>query len=280
MRKSVGPWRHAIGTVVGAALTMAVTAGAAAAASFVVTDADFVGGVYDFHFYNEATSRTVINGVNQGIGNPTLTNNGWVCCRDDGPRFWHAQGQPFGFAELTAGNLTMGWDFSAVTGQIAKVELNPRHFLFQFNEWNEEAVGDQIAGFVSTPGSFGTGAYTELYRFTGEAGNNTTVGAGALTDYSGFIAGSWLDDPALLEFKFDYQQTPGQTGLGFDQGFTIPAAHLQLFRDFNGIGDSGFVLRVTLDTEPSVDPIPAPVALPLLILGLAGISLTRRKPRG
>lgn len=217
--------------------TLVAAIAPAAAASFVVTDASFNGsGVYEFHFYNEPTSRTVINGVDQGIADPTLTNTGWVCCRDDGPRFWHAQGEAFGFAELTAGNLTMGWDFSAVTGKIASVEMKPRHLLFQFDPWNEEAVGDQIAGFVSTPAAFGTGAYTEFYRYTGTAGTLTTIGPEAVVDYAGVIGGTWLNDPGLLEFKFDYQQTPGSTGLNFDQGFTIPAGHLEIFRDNTGAG--------------------------------------------
>lgn len=57
-----------------------------------------------------------------------------------------------------------------MTGQIAKVEVNPNHYLFQFSPWTAHAVGDTIAGAVATPATFGGGAYTQLYSFTG---NNT-----------------------------------------------------------------------------------------------------------
>src|SRR5262245_57286691 len=78
------------------AIARVIVGATANAAPFVVTNADFIDGIYDFHFYNEPTSRTVINGVDQGISDPTLSNSGWVCCRDDGPRYWHAQGPDFG----------------------------------------------------------------------------------------------------------------------------------------------------------------------------------------
>jgi hypothetical protein len=256
-------------------------AGPSGAVSFSVGDGDFVSGVYSFHYYNHGSSRTVVNGVDLAIADPTLTNAGWVCCRDDGPRFWHAQGHPFGFAELTFGALTMGWDFSAVTGQIEKIELNPRHFLFQQNPWNEEAVGDQVAGFVSTPAAFGAGPYVELYRHTGTAGTQTAIGAGTLTDYASAIAPAWLANPGLLEFRFTYEQTPG-TNAGStvytETDLTIPAGHLQLFRDVSGTGDNGFVFRVTLRQEPTI-PTASPAALSLFILSLCGTALLRRRSR-
>lgn len=278
MKRSVfgGPTLAAFGL----ASVLAAGATPAAAVSFVVGDGDFVGGVYDFHYYNEGGSRTVINGVNQGLSDPTLTNAGWVCCRDDGPRFWHAQGAPFGFAALTSGALTMGWDFSAVTGQIEKVEINPRHFLFQQNPWNEEAVGDRIAGFVSTPAAFGAGTYQQIYNYVGTAGTQAAVGAGTLTDYASALASSWLADPGLLELRFTYEQTPGTnpgSTVYTESNFTIPAGHLQLFRDNTGTGDSGFVFRVTLRQEAAA--IPAPAALPLFACALAGLAILRRARR-
>ena len=242
----------------------------ARAVSFVVTDGDFIGGVYDFQFRNATTSRTLVNGVNTGVSNPTLTNTGWQCCRDDGPRFWHAQGPDFGFAELTNGALTMGWDLSAVTGKIAKVELNPRNFLFQFGQWNGNAVGDSISGFISAPGSFNSGPYTELYTFTGTAGNQDTIGAGTLIDYASFLSLAWRNNPGLLEFLFTYSQTPGTP----EETQTIPAAHLQMFRDV--VGGDAFTLRVTLE---NVAPVPLPAALPLFGTGLAGLWLLGRWKR-
>ncbi|MDX2222851.1 MAG: hypothetical protein SFV21_08885 [Rhodospirillaceae bacterium] len=239
------------------------------AASFVVTDANFVGGVYEFKYFNDPISKTVINGVDVGLSDPTLTNTGWVCCRDDGPRFWHAAGAPFGFATQATGAATMGWDFSAVSGQIAKVEFNPRHFLFQFDPWNVHAVGDQIAGFINTPTSFGTGTYVELYRYTGQAGNTITVGAGTLTDYTSFLASSWLNNPALLELKFIYEQIASP--------LTIPAGHLQLFRDGPAATDEGFLFRVTLVDQPQ--GIPTPGAMALVALGLIAIPTARGRRR-
>jgi hypothetical protein len=243
--------------------------GGANSASFVVTNADFVGGVYDFQFKADQTNRTFVNGVDKGIANPALTNSGWVCCRDDGPRFWHAQGGSGDFAQLTSGALTMGWDFSAVTGKILKVELKPQHFLFQFDPWNPNAAGDQIAGFVSTPGSFGAGPYTQLYSYTGTLGNTTTVGAGTLVDYAGVIGNTWLNDPSLVEFKFTYAQTPNPT---------IPAAHLELFRSYEPTPEFNFIFRVTLEDNAAV---PLPGALPLFAggLGVLGLLGWRRRRR-
>ena len=251
---------------VGAFVGSLVAGSDARAVSFAVTDSDFVGGVYEFRFLNDPTSRTLVNGVNQGVANPTLTNSGWVCCgTNPGVRYWQAVAGGGGLTALTAGALTMGWDFSGVTGQIAKVELNPRHFLFQFNPWNAHAVGDQIAGFLSTPAAFGAGAYTELYRYTGTAGNQITVGADTLTDYAGTIGTAWLNNPAFLEFMFAYSQTPSPT---------IPSAHLQIFRD--NAGTNGFMLRVTL-AETSEVPLPAAWIGFLSALVGAGAYLRRRQ---
>jgi hypothetical protein len=216
---------------------------AEAAISFTVTDSDFVDGVYDFHYYTfpntaaqAVAKRTVINGIDQVISDPTLTNFGWEFGDPYTPSigFWAAAG-PFG-ATNTAGEITMGWDFAAITGQIEKVELRTRNFLFQFPPWTGHAVGDEIAGFVATPNSFGTGAFTQLYSFVG---NNTidTIGSALVEDITTSLPSAWLMNPVLLELKFTYSQTPTPT---------IPGRHIQIFRDNTGTDDDGFVLRVTL----------------------------------
>ncbi len=218
----------------------------AAAVSFVVKDKDFVAGVYEFHYYTfpntapaAAAKRTVINGKDQGISDPSLTNSGWEFGDPYSPNigFWAATGSPGG-ATKTSGTLTMGWDFSALTGRIAKVEVKTRHYLFQFDPWTEHATGDEIAGFVSTPTSFGTGSFSRLYSYVGTGDKAVAVvGTGSIQDITPFLSSSWLRTPRLLELMFTYSQTPDPT---------IPARHFNLFRDNAGTGDDGFLLRVTL----------------------------------
>ena len=237
-------------------LMIGFTAGKAEAGSpFAVTDSDFVDGVYDFHYYTYSNTfsvplakRTVINGVDQGTSDPTLTNSGWAFGDPFSGLigFWAAAG-PFG-ATNTAGELTMGWDFSAITGQIASVELKTRHFLFKFDPWNTHALGDEIAGFVATPNVFGSGIFSQLYSFVGD-NTTATIGSGAIEDITSFLPGGWLMTPDLLELKFTYAQTPSPT---------IPGRHLQIFRDNTGVGDDGFLLRVTLVevTDSDGDGVP------------------------
>lgn len=263
--------RLAIALVVGILLISPLSGRQAHATSFTVTDADFVGGVYDFHFYNSTTSRTVINGVDQSIADPTLTNTGWVCCDSDGgARYWEVPGA-YNATQLV-GDLTMGWDFSGVTGQIASIELKPANYLHQFDPYITVAVGDSISGSVRTPTTFGTGALTQLYKYTATA-STTTQAANTLTDISSSLAASWLNNPELLELAFAYDLTAGPD---------IPGRHVQIFTDNGptpGTGDSGFVLRVTLAQNVSAVPIPATLPLFLTGAGLLGLVSRRRKWR-
>lgn len=225
----------------------------AEAGSFNVADSDFVNDVYEFHYYtfpntapNALAKRTVINGVDQSISDPTLAKSGWEFGDLFTPNigFWAATGA-FS-ATNTYGEITMGWDFSTITGQIEKVELKTRNFLFQFSPWTTHAVGDEIAGFVATPNSFGTGNFTQLYSFVG---NNTTgtIGSALIEDITSSFSDSWLMNPGLLELKFTYSQIPSPT---------IPGRHIQIFRDNTGIGDDGFLLRVTLVQDADGDGVP------------------------
>ncbi len=241
----------------------------AQADTFSVNDGDFIGNVYDFHYYNDLnntqTSATVINGVNQGISDPTRTNNGWPNVDRDANssgyvRYWKS-------ASGLTGDLTMGWDFSDVTGTIESIEVKTRHYIFQFYPWIPHATGDQIYGQIATPGTFGTGTYTDLYRITADAVDGGH-GTGALMDITSSVSSGWLSNPGLLELKLGY----------IKQDDDISTRHIQVFRDDTGIGDDGFVLRVTL--TPDVDPIPEPSTLVGLIsMGLMGLAIAWRRRR-
>jgi len=208
---------------------------------FTVRNSDFPNGVYDFHYYTfpntapvATAKRTIINGVDQQVTDPTMTNSGWEFGDPFTPAigFWAATG-PFA-ATQTSGALTMGWDFSAVTRPIKKVELKTRHILFLFEPWITAAVGDQIGGYVATPQTFGSGTFTQIYSYTGV---DKVVSSETILDITSLLPAEWLQDPRLLELKFTYAQTPNPT---------IPGRHIEIFRDNTGTGIDGFLFRVTL----------------------------------
>ncbi|MCA1789626.1 MAG: hypothetical protein LC667_07155, partial [Thioalkalivibrio sp.] len=153
-------------------MALLVVSSVSAGGPFIVRDSDFEGGVYEFHYYtfpntaaDAVAKRTVINGIDQGIMDPTLTNSGWEFGDpySGAVGFWAASGPHA--AVHPSGALTMGWDFSAVRGRIAMIEVRPRHLLFQFDQHIQVAVGDEIAGFVATPPAFGSGSFTPLYSY-------------------------------------------------------------------------------------------------------------------
>ncbi|NQU25853.1 MAG: PEP-CTERM sorting domain-containing protein [Candidatus Nealsonbacteria bacterium] len=241
---------------------MLITVCEAPAAIFTVNDADFDANVYDFHYYNDLNntlvSATVINGVNQGISDPTRTNNGWYNGDQDGSgsgavKYWKS-------TSSLAGDLTMAWDFSDVTGTIKSIELKTEHLIFQFNPWISHATGDQVYGQIATPSAFGAGVYTDLYRETADNLAGVT-GSNSLFDVTSSVSSGWLNDPGLLELKLGY----------IKQNLDIPTRHIQVFRDNTGIGDDGFVLRVTLDSN---DTVPEPSAILIWsLLGIVGITV-------
>jgi hypothetical protein len=233
-------------------LTFLVFTSPAEGTSFTVTDSQFVGGVYDFHYYTFANTdavtvakRTVINGVNQGISDPTISKHGWELGDPYTPNigYWAAIGPHT--ATQTSGTITMGWDFSAVTRPIAKVEIKTRHILFQFGDFITHAIGDRIDGYVATPSIFGTGPYSEIYSMVAPASpTGTAVASQSIIDITSLLPPAWLSNPKLLELKFTYFQTPDPT---------IPGRHIQIFRDNTGTGDDGFLLRVTLAESVTID---------------------------
>ncbi len=252
---------------------------------FTVLDGDFQANVYELRYYTK-TNNLVKNGVATPLGATPLNdlfltnsgNNGahptsWERTGDGGTFNLQAPGVAGGFGVganstwNTFATSTMGFDFSAVSGQIAQVELISRNFLFQFAPWGDESFNDQIFGDVATPATFGTGSYTNLYTFTGNNPSNSgsapgAIGFGGVGDITGSISSVWLNNPDKLELRFGYQLIDTN----------IPGRHLQLFRDGSGAGDEGFMLRVTLAEEAVV---PEPSSLLLFGIGILTLLASR-----
>lgn len=258
----------------GVAILAALGAGPAAAAPFVVTDAHFVGNVYELRYYT-SSNQLFLNGVATALDATPLDDLFLTNASNTASPAWQ-RGSDFGAAFLlapsskgTSAAATMGWDLSGVSGQVAGVELLTRNFIFDFVPWNDEALGDSIFADVATPAAFGGGPYTNVYSFT----SNNAAGAGPGADGSGgiadltpLLAGAWLADPGLLELRFGYQL------LGTD----IPSNHLQLFRDAFGSfpTNNGFMLRITLASpvpEPGAAWLLACAALPWLTFARRGL---------
>jgi hypothetical protein len=236
----------------------------ACGASFVVDDRDFVDGVYEFHYFAQGDKLSV-NGLE--IVNPalTLTNTGW---RRDGfdytrpdqstrVQYWQANGP----SAPPSGEMTMGWDFRRVSHPIGKVELVTGNMLFQFDPFALHAFKDRVFGEVSTPAAFGAGPYTNIYTLVGNG--DASIGAigamgqtgsapGPIFEITSLLSPAWLEDPGLLELRFGYKQHPIDA-----EHPSVPGRHIQLFRDYTGAGNEGFLLRVTLASEPSANTVKA-----------------------
>lgn len=259
-----------------AAAALLIVSASTQAAPFLVSDADFVSGVYELRYYT-FTNTLVKNGVATAMDSTPLndlflTNAGntqypaWEYYGSDaGVRYLQAPGASGGYGDTwnTWAAATMGWDFSAVTGSVAKVEVMPWQVLFQFYYQNVNAYGDTIYGDIATPSSFGAGSYVNLYSYTGD---NVPDGAGpdaysaGLLEVTSSLSSGWLTEPELLELKFGYELVDTD----------IPGRHLQLFRDSSGAypDNYGFMVRVTLnEPEPT---IPEPTTSSLLALGALG----------
>lgn len=242
----------------------------AAAAPFVVGDADFVSGVYELRYYTGA-NQLVVNGTASPLDATPLDDLFLTNASNTASPAWQSGGSDPGFAYLqapaghgTQAAATMGFDLSAVTGQIARVELLTDQHLFQFTPWNDEAQGDSIFTDVATPASFGAGAYTNVYTLTSDNPTGTgpqSIGSGSVLDITSLLPGAWLVSPALLELRFGYALA----------NTDIPDKHLQLFRD--GLAsfptDDGFLLRITLVPEPGT----------AALVGFGTLLLLARRPR-
>ena len=210
-----------------------------ARADFVVTDADFVDGVYEFRYYSKS-NQAFVNGAPIAFSSLFLTNDGFT-----GPIFvpnvWFWQAGS-GSAPIS-GSATLGWDLSAVSMPIDTVEILSDSAIFQFNPWTAHAFEDRIFGDVATPsGSFGSAPYTTFFEFVGD--NDSSKGAignsGRIIDVTALLAPTWLSNPGLLELRFGYAEHP------IDGAHpAIPKSHLQIFRDDSGTGDESFLLRIT-----------------------------------
>lgn len=234
----------------------------ASAAPFVIGDADFVSGVYELRYYT-GSNQLVLNGTATPLGSAPLGALFLTNESNAGSPAWQTGGTDPGFAYLqapialgTRAAATMGFDLSAVTGQIARVELLTQQYLFQFPPWNDEAMNDSIFADVATPSAFGAGPYAQIYSFTSNNPAGTgphAIGTGAVLDITSLLPGAWLASPALLELRFGYALANAD----------IPDKHLQLFRD--GLAsfpaDDGFLLRITLVPEPGTAALAALGAL-------------------
>ena len=158
------------GAAIAFAALISVGADQVSAAPFTVTNGDFVGNSYTYSYYTRQNQS--FNGTNAPVtGDPWLTNSGWVRSGILSTNYW--QLPPAGLGRLYGGtgvSGTVGWDFSGVTGTIAKVELHSSNVLFQVPQGpggiGDRAIGDKVTGDVATPTTFGTGSYTNIYTLT------------------------------------------------------------------------------------------------------------------
>ena len=213
---------------------------------FNLSDADFDNGVLEFRYYS-FDDKVYLNGFEVGYSSLVMTSDGVTGPVAEGAgKYWEATGH-FNAVQLE-GDLTMGWDLSAITKRLAKVELLTNAAIFQFNPWAPHAFEDKIFGEIATPTTFGSGGYQRYFEYEGD--NNGAIGAysnvGLIQDVTGLLSSSWLSDPDLFELRLGYAQH------GIDAAHpNIPGKHIQFFRGGAGGGNQSFLLRLTAIPEPS-----------------------------
>lgn len=246
-------------------VVLAVTATPATADEFAVDDSNFSSGVYELRYYT-STGLLVENGTATSPSASSLF-------RDNSAYAGIGSDAGVKYLQRVSGGLsvasTMGFDLSAVTGQIATVELLTRQYIFSFYPHGGKSADDKIFAGVATPTAFGAGSYTSLYELTSDGTAATgTVGSGSVMDVTSSLSAAWLANPGLLEFQFGYELADTD----------IPGRHLQLFRDNSfwtsgALVDDGFMLRITLESTP----VPEPTTLALVGLGAGALALRRRR---
>lgn len=240
-----------------------------AADIFTVADSDFLNGVYDFTYFS-TTNKAYLNGVEMPFSSLVMGNTGLTGpAPEGGGAYWHANG--YYNATQLSGDMTLGWDFSAVTKNLQQVELLTNAALFQFNPWTAHAFEDKLYGEVATPTIFGGGPYSRYFEYEGNNSTQTTTNFGQLQDVTTLLSNSWLANPDLFELRLGYQQH------AIDGAHpNIPGKHLQVFRN-NLSGGEGFRLRVAAANSAAV-PEPSAVA-GLLMLGAVAVLKRRSQKR-
>ena len=235
---------------------------------FTISDADFSGGVYDFTYFSH-TNKAYVNGTEVAFCSLVMTNTGFTGpTTEGGGTYWHANGY-FTSTQL-AGDVTLGWDLSAVTSKIEKVELLTNAALFQFSPWTPHAFEDKLFGEIATPNAFGTGAYTRYFEYEGNNGTATTTNYTLLEDVTTNLSTTWLDDPDLFELRLGYQQHTIDAAHP-----NIPGKHLQIFRNNIAAANPSFQFRLTAASTAAAVPEPSSV----IALTLAGLAMMVRKRR-
>ncbi|MEZ6039740.1 MAG: PEP-CTERM sorting domain-containing protein [Planctomycetaceae bacterium] len=234
---------------------------------FTVSDADFSGGVYDFQYFSH-TNKAYVNGVEIAFGSLVMTNTGFSGPAKEGDaNYWYANGY-FNATQL-AGDVTLGWDLSAVTSKLQQVELLTNAALFQFNPWTPHAFEDKLFGEIATPNAFGTGAYTRYFEYEGNNNTATTTNYTLLQDVTSSLATSWLSDPELFELRLGYEQH------AIDAAHpNIPGKHLEIFRNNTSAANPSFQFRLTAASTAAV-PEPSS-AIALTVIGLTALARRRR----
>lgn len=242
---------------------------------FSVTDSHFSGGIYDFTYYSH-TNKAYVNGTEVSFGSLVMTNTGLSGpTTEGGANYWYANG--YSDAAQLAGDVTLGWDLSAVTAKLGQVELLTNAALFQFSPWTAHAFEDKLYGEIATPGAFGSGAYTRYFEFEGnnDTSTSTLTNYTLLQDVTSNVSTSWLNDPGLFELKLGYQQHARDSSHP-----NIPGKHLQVFRNDTVPGNASFQFRLTAASTATV-PEPSSFAGLLLVSGAvyAGHRHRRRQSR-
>ncbi|MEZ6128302.1 MAG: PEP-CTERM sorting domain-containing protein [Planctomycetaceae bacterium] len=237
---------------------------------FTVSDANFSGGVYDFRYFSH-TNKAYVNGVEVAFGSLVMTNTGFTGpTTEGGGTYWYANGY-FNAAQV-AGDVTLGWDLSAVTSKLDKVELLTNAALFQFSPWTPHAFEDKLFGEIATPNAFGTGAYTRYFEYEGNNDTATTTNYTLLEDVTTNLSTTWLDDPNLFELRLGYQQHTIDAAHP-----NIPGKHLQIFRNNIAAANPSFQFRLTAASTAAV-PEPSS-AIALTVIGVATLARKRRRCR-